>query len=201
MNKKILIIILISLGVFAVLSYFVYFPQLQDILSLQQSYLQKKQDLQVLQDKKANLNSLKDQEKEINDFLEKMTKYLPETKSSGDFLVEIEGLASATGNNIIDIAFSEEKKKTTTTTQTSDTTSTASPSPSPASQTTQTGTTTSLKSIDFEIKIEGAYQSIINFIAGLKTLNRYNAVETVNLELTNETIQSLIKGKIYYKKD
>lgn len=199
-NIKTIVLILIFIAVFGALTYFFYYPQTVKIVSLYKDNLNKEKEIKELEERRNNSSSLKKQEEEIKSAMEKMNLFLPEDKMAGRFLVEVEGIASQIGIELNGVKFSEEKVKATASptpeTETSKKTATPSPSPqaSPASS-----TIAGLKTINFEITLVGNFISAVNFLKKMQELDRLNLVESTRLELVGSNLQSIIKGKIFYK--
>lgn len=55
------------------------------------------------------------------------------------------------------------------------------------------------QSLDYEIKLNGSYQSIHNFIKGTNTLTRLIAVQEIFIKTLGQQNQAVIKGKTFFR--
>lgn len=193
---KILIPILVTIIVLAALVYFVYIPQTLNITLLWAENSLKTETVNELKAKVAALEEVKDQKDEVEDLLTRIAYFLPEKEEAGNFLIQTEALALETGNNLIDIRFREE------TTQSSRGTSpTGKEAPSEVKgESTTTPSSSSIKSMYYEINLDGSYPSLFEYLQKLEKLYRYNLVEKADMEILGDVgVKLFIKGSVYYQ--
>ncbi len=191
--KKIIYIIIAIIAT-AVLIYFVFIPQIQSSFVLWVINAAKKEEISNLEQKKANINSLKQEEKQTEELANALSSMLPNKKEAGEFIIEIEALAANTNVAFVDIKFSEEKKIAPSSSSSSSSEDTT------AAKSTVKGTSTEkFKEMTFEMSAKGNYADIMNFLKGLEKINRAITIEKCDLSETKGTIQANIKGKAYYK--
>ena len=189
---KKLIYIVIAIIVVAVLIYFVFIPQIESSFVLWVKNTVKKEEVKILEQKKANINSLKQEEKQTEELSNALSSMLPDKKEAGEFIIEIEALAISTNVTFVDVKFSEEKKTPSSSSSSSEDTT--------ASKSTVKGTSTEkFKEMTFEMSVKGSYADVINFLKGLEKINRAITIEKCDLSETKGVIQANIKGKAYYK--
>lgn len=189
-NRKKLIYIAVAVIALAVLVYFVFIPQISGSLFLFANNAAKKEETTSLKQKKANLENLKKQAKEVEGLSNKLASMLPNNKDSGEFMIQVEALAKDTKVDLADIKFSEEPKTA-----------------SPASTTDETankkssvkGTSTAkFQAMVFEISVTGGYTETMNFLQGLEKINRAVIIERCDLSAAKGTVEAHLKGKAYY---
>lgn len=191
---KTIIYIVIALAAFGALTYFVFLPQIKSSFLLFAQNAVKKEEVSNLEQEKANINSLKKEEKQTEKLSNTLSSMLPGKKEAGEFMIEIEALAINSNVTFADIKFSEEKKTAPPAASSSD--------ESTSKKSTVKGTSTEkFKEMIFEITTKGSYQDIMNFLKGLEKINRAITLEKCDLSETKRIIQASIKGKAYYQND
>lgn len=189
-NRKNLIYIAVAVVALAALIYFVYIPQIKSSLLLFANNVIKQEDITSLEQKKANLENLKKQAKEVEDLSNKLASMLPNKKDTGEFMIEVEALAQESSVNLADIKFSEEPK-TASPASSSDETAGKKSSVKGAS-------TAKFQTVVFEISITGGYAQTMSFLQGLEKINRAVIIERCDLTATKSTVEAHLKGKAYY---
>lgn len=190
---KNIIYIVLAVIIIGVLIYFVYIPQIKSSLVLWVKNSLKQTQISNLEKEKADLNNLKQQEKEVENLSNALTALVPDKKDTGGFMIEIEALASDTGVSLSDIKFSQEQKTA-----------------SQAAATETTGKATNVKGVSdstkfketiYEIAIKGGYPQVISFLKGFENSKRAVSIEKADLNEVQGVIQANLKGKIYYTND
>lgn len=191
---KTIIFIVIGIIIVATLIYFVFIPQIESSFTLWLKNTIKKEEISNLEQEKANINNLMSEEKQTEELSQTLSSMLPGKKEQGEFMIEIEALASNTEVTFVDIKFSEEKKTAPAAASSSE--------ESANKKSTVKGTSTEkFKEMIFEMTAKGSYQNIMNFLRGLEKINRAATLEKCDLSETKGIIQASIKGKAYYKND
>jgi Tfp pilus assembly protein PilO len=193
---KNIIFIILAVIIIGVLIYFVYIPQIKDSLLIWTKNAIKQDQVSSLEKEKSDLNSLKQQEKDVENMINALAALVPEKKDAGSFIIETEALAAATGVNVSDIKFSQAAKT---------------PTQQSTSADTSTGKTSTVKGVSdsslkfkelvYEMTAKGEYSQVINFLKGLEKMKRATTIEKADLSEIQGLIQANFKGKIYYKND
>lgn len=193
---KNIILIVSAVIIIGVLIYFVYIPQIKDSLLVWTKNAIKQSQVSSLEKEKSDLSSLKSQEKDVENMINALAALVPEKKDEGNFIIETEALATATGVNVSDIKFSQAAKT---------------PTQQSTSADTSTGKTSTVKGVSdsslkfkelvYEMTAKGSYAQVINFLKGMEKMKRAASIEKADLSEVQGIIQASFKGKIYYKND
>lgn len=194
--KKIIFIVS-AVIIIGVLIYFVYIPQIKDSLLVWTKNAIKQDQASSLEKEKSGLNSLKQQEKDVENMINALAALVPEKKDEGNFIIETEALAAATGVSVTDIKFSQVAKTPTQQSTSADNTNTGKASGVKG----VSDSSTKFKELIFEMTAKGDYSQVINFLKGLEKIKRATTIEKADLSEIQSTIQANFKGKIYYKND
>jgi len=211
MKKSSSVIIIITFILVIVLGYFVIYPKSKSLVSdfAKRNELQTKID--SMNNEQAELKKLISQKGNIEGELNKALKYLPANADVPSFLVQVEAAAISSGNRLIEINFPETASSASSTQAPSGTgtgSSGGTSKNSPQVRTliprakAQTTASSGLGKMDFEIKIEGSYFSLLSYLKNLENLLRYNVVTSISVQKKEggDVLDTSIKGTVYYRK-
>lgn len=192
----------VYLVLFAALIFFAILPTLNKYNNNKIELADQKQKLETAQNDFETLIKLRKDDAEREDIKKNVTTYLPDEKSTTDFVVKIESLSQELGITVP--ALSTIEPKAPTKAVAADDSSNAKTTDATAKETTTASkTTASQNSVEFSLNFSNSYEKIFEFISRMNTMLRLNSLESINISnynTENGSIDFQTKGKIYYGK-
>jgi len=194
LNKPVIITILIFLACYIGLYYIIAKPRLCAFWNRYKALTENQTQISGLLAKKEALTKLQKDEKRIDDALNLAQNLIPKTKSTSDFLIQIEAAVTGTGNNMKSINMNESAAQTQTKEEAEETTT------QKKAQQTQPKEESPYKTITFSISMEGNFKQLLDFLALAESLSRLTNLPTITITPSqNNLLQTKIDGEIYYK--
>lgn len=198
---KLIIKSAIYLVLFAALVLFAIIPTLNRFNKNKIDLSDRNQKLVTAQNDFETLIKLRKDDATREDVKKNVTTYLPDEKSTTDFVVKIESLSQETGITVPALTTVEPKTQTKTAKATSDETDDT--KAAAAAKETTTKTTPAQNSVEFSLSFSNSYEKVAEFISRMNSMLRLNSLESIsisNYNPENGTLDFQTKGKIYYGK-
>jgi len=193
LSKPVIFTILLFLICYIGLYYIIAKPRLHAFRNRYKALTENQTQLSGLLAKKEALIRLQKDEKRIDDALNLAQNLVPKTKSTSDFLIQIEAAVTGTGNNMKSININESAKQTQTKEEEETTTQ-------KKTQQAQPKEKSPYKTITFSITMEGNFKQLLDFLTLAESLSRLTNLPTITIVPSqNNLLQTKIDGEIYYK--
>lgn len=204
---KPLTILLITLILVAVISFFVVRPVVTSVWASWRDLNRAREDLKTVEEKRQVLEALK-QNKDLSSVSQIALKYIPKESESGELVIELTAIAAQ--NNLIVEETSMEKSKETTS-KPAEETATPTPkgkeSPATGASPSTTSATGGAKEVEFSMKLSGSYTDFMNFLRTVESSARLIVIKNIAMQTKQEaagktpsfTVQ--LEGVAYYKSE
>ena len=172
--KKNLIYIFLLVILFAIIGFFITIPAIQNLSETKQTLNAKQAELDSLSEKVSILQKASIKKEENQEIIDKTNLLWPDSQDISKFMIQTENMAKK--NNIVMENFT-------------------------VSQSTDTvkKVKQAKKSIGFSFSSQADYPTTFNIIKDMENLDRFNAIDTINMLLKDNGILTInINGKIYY---
>lgn len=201
---KLIVKLGIYLVLFAGLVFFAILPTLNKYNANKIKLEGQTQKLATAQNDFESLVKLKKDDAAREEIKKNIATFLPDEKSTSDFVVKIESLSGELGIQIPTLTTTEPKEtvKTTTTDDESAANSTSKTGATAEPSTTATKTTPQ-NNVEFSLNFSNNYDKIQEFILKMNSLLRLNSLESIsisNFNAENSNVDFKTTGKIYYGK-
>lgn len=194
-NKTFWLILTLTLLALIVVSFLIIKPLVVNILAKYHKLQATNKELDSVNQEKDILTRYNRTKNEIDSLNNMVLTFLPEDKDSGDFVVQIDKIASQTNQNQTEITV---KDGTKTQTADQDTNSTNAKTSSTAS-TKQTQNIT-VQELNFTITQNGSFTDLTGFLKNLEKASRLNSLKTIKItKQLDDSLVTSIEGSIYYK--
>lgn len=196
-DKNFYTILAISIVVFVVVTYFVAKPIVVDILAKYQTLSQKDQELTALEEEKNADIKLSQNRNIINGMYQKMLLFLPENLASGDFIAQIEEMAIAANQNLINVVIKPELQNQPAQEETTTASKTTAQKSAPAASKISAIT---LKQNTFSLSEIGSFPDLVSFMENMQIMDRLHSLQNISLAINpDNSLETKIEGTIYYK--
>lgn len=176
-KQKIYIITLVTVSALVALGVLVIYPWVSDIFSISSDLERQRFDLKKYSMREENFKKLKAGENEIDLTLRNLSEALISKENSLEFIVLLEKLAQETGNKqsigIINIAEDDVSAKT------KDRKGVVIEDP-----------LEDISTLNFQVKLEGKYKNLLNYLLRLENLEIYTEVTSVSIKTKNTNANS-----------
>lgn len=155
-------------------------------------------------DHATGLNALAKDESAVTDLANRAKALLPEKSATVDFVLQLEEMAKSLNREPTNLTVAEEKSTAVLDSSSelnsseSETNNGSSTAAKPASNTTKNQP--SYGKATFLISFIGDFEQIKQFLALLKTVDRFNTVDQVSITTTTSGLSATFNGFIYFKK-
>lgn len=190
MNRNMVIIIITSALVFGALIIFQIRPNVIDAWKIIQDTRIIKKEVNSATGKEKVLAVLA-KDARINTIYDIAAKYIPETQSSGELVIELSAIANQ--NNLKVKKVSLETTPSPSRNVSTDETDTKETQPTPETSNEP------LKQLKFSLTLDGSFPDFLNFIKSAETSSRLITFSTLNLNRTTDNLTAEISGVAYYK--
>ena len=194
---KLIVVSSIYLVLFGGLIFLAILPTLNQFNQNKLALRDTTSNLEKAQSDFANLVKLKKNDAELQEIKKNVISYLPDEKSTNDFVVKIESLSGELGIQVPALNTVEPK---TAAKPTQDDTATSGSAKTAA---TTTAKATSGNPVEFSLNFTSDYSKIQEFISRMNSLLRLNSLEKVTITNYNPDsgeVDFSTDGKIYYGK-
>lgn len=195
----------IYLVLFAGLVFFAILPTLNKYNANKIKLEQQTKKLATAQNDFESLVKLKKDDAAREEIKKNIATFLPDEKSTSDFVVKIESLSGELGIQIPTLSTTEPKTtvKPTATTEDDGTAKSTAKTGTTAEPTTTATKTTAQNNVEFSLNFSNNYDKVQEFILKMNTLLRLNSLESIsisNFNAENSNMDFKTTGKIYYGK-
>jgi len=210
MKKSLIFLIIFTIVLAIALTLLYIYPKSMGLISSFEKNDELTQKIKETKESQEKIRPLLANEEELRTNLEKINKFLPQKEEIPAFLIQVEAAASSSGNNLLEINLPETKAGSTTkqSPTKSDGKGSNREGPKPETKNFQSkalalqNNPNNISPIEFEIKIEGRYIALLNFLRNLENLLRFNVVSSLETQKKEkgEILTSTIKGQVFYRK-
>lgn len=195
-------ILVVFLGLIISLWHFLILPTQDKLLEIKNAAADINQKRSQLIDRRTTLTNLENQKAYLNDIESRAIAYLPQKAGVVDFVLQLEEMVKTLGLEPSTLNVAENKvTPDTQTSQVSDevdsskNSSTKNLAASADQQKSTNGTSTST----FVVSFTGGFAQVQQFLTLLKTVDRFDTVDTINLTYGADGLTAQFNGKIYHQ--